>query len=284
MHLPAISLSSGGLSLIELAHLEKVFTEFGLSDPVAHASLRLLLERLLIRVLSEASSGILLSPEESFHLIDYLEGSAGLLLSLEKNQLQPNLRSVPSLVQNWSVEHVRGNYAVASFELFYNPKEPEVVTKLQLLSELAEACKLHNIAFLVKLIVFPLAGEDQNLFDTQFTALAEVRGYCDALGVEFFEDPLHAATITTQLDIPWLVLERNVPYSVAKETIRTGVENGARGFLVSDILWFDFVERLEGAEVTPALLEQYVQGTVRDRILELNRILNEAVLTNDQLP
>lgn len=277
MHLSAIQTASGGYSIVELGNLFDVHRQFGLEAHDNGQNLAEYLDRALLELVSSEASGVLLSPDQRFELIERKQDGAGLLLSLEKTQTvkQPDLTALPTLVPNWSVEHVRGNYGLAALELFYNPTEEQAVKKQQLVSELYGSCRHFEIDFLLKMIAYPNPGEADQLFDVQFEALRDLRRLASIIAVEFFEDPLHAATITTQLDVPWLVLERNVSYEVAKETIRTGVENGASGFVVSDVLWSDFTEWLEGADISVTVLEQYVRGPVRDRILELQRIVDE---------
>lgn len=283
MRLPAITGPSGVLCLVELDNMDELYRQFALTNDDL-APLRSHLRKLLVDVVSELASGVVFGPsDDSFLLLERKHNNAGVVLSLEEKNVITPPESVTKLAQNWSVEHVRGNYGVAALELFYNPGESEALRKKQLVSELYHYCQHEGIDFLLKLIVYPIkdAGRssEQSMFETQFAAMTELRSFCDAIAVEYFEDPLHAATITTQLDVPWIVFERNVTYETAKETIRVGIENGAQGFIVSDVLWHDFIANLQEVAPTPTVIEQYVKTIVRDRLIELVRIATELYTT-----
>jgi len=89
-------------------------------------------------------------------------------------------------------------------------------------------------------------------------------------------DALACATITTELDGPWLLGDDNLVYDDFKEALRTALENGAGGFLVSESLFgeIDALRRPDQSLDLPEIIK-FIKTKTRDRALELIRISSE---------
>jgi tagatose-1,6-bisphosphate aldolase len=85
-------------------------------------------------------------------------------------------------------------------------------------------------------------------------------------------DSLTAATITAQLDTPWVMTARGLTYEKYKEQLKICLESGAVGFLAGSVLWADFLVSIpDFADVASRL--QLFKTRVRDRFLELSRLV-----------
>ena len=206
--------------------------------------------------------------------------SAGLIISLEKShgrEIDP--LALPQLWSDWGVENVRQNYAVAKIELYYHPSEEQALAKKKLVAELYDYCQHLGIALLLEMVVYTPAQQsfDQAQFqDAQLTAVQEMRENCHLLALQYPLEPLATATLTTELDGPWVMIDQGYDYSQFKDLLRIGLENGTQGFLAGTSLWTDLlpVAAADG-EFDLIKVKKLIQTTVRDRIIELTRITNE---------
>jgi tagatose-1,6-bisphosphate aldolase len=98
----------------------------------------------------------------------------------------------------------------------------------------------------------------------------------DILALQYPLDPLATATVTAELDIPWLLIGQDQAYEDYKSTLRLCLENGARGFLAGNSLWQE-IQDFKQQDKSPDLeqIQQFVNTTVKDRMIELMRITNE---------
>ena len=94
--------------------------------------------------------------------------------------------------------------------------------------------------------------------------------------MQYPQDPLAAATLTSELDIPWLMIDDGVKYDKFKDQLRVALENGAQGFLVDEVLWQE-VGKMRLKDQSPDLpaIEKFLQTTSKDRMIELMRIAGE---------
>lgn len=252
---------------------------------------------LLTQVLTPEVSGVIISPEYAFETIIQKDHKTGLLLGLEKRAGSTDPLSLPQLIQNWGVEHVRNNYALAKLELAYHPQEPEAIRKKQLVAEIDHYCKMLDIDFFLELRIFSPKeelSEKAKLEEAQIMALEDMREMCDLISLEPPADTLSAVTLTAELDIPWVVTSREsqVPgsdqssqnYENFKEKLRVSLESGARGFVVGDLLWRDIFASISH-ELRQSDQEKWFDEVkdlsktkIRDRVIELVRITNESGL------
>ena len=301
MHLPAIQTSSAQFCLLQLDLAPRLAEALHLEwqDP-QHRALTARVAELLMEVLSPEVSGVVVSPQHTFSSILKKNHTTGLLLSLEQQLGGVDPLALPALIENWGVEHVSNNYGLAKLELLYHPAEQEAIRKKQLVAEVHHYYQLLNIAFLLELRLYaPQESEytPEKMQEAQIMALEDMRDSCDLLALEYPSDTLSAVTITAELDIPWVVTGRTfhqqgepaalIGYAAYKEKLRIALESGARGYLLDDILWKDSFEQLpqvEGQDPEEWLhqVEQHIKTTIRDRVVELSRIVNESAPAIDE--
>lgn len=279
MKLSAITTPTGVAGLVALDEGYLLSELIGLSP--AEPSHEVLVQNVLGQMLetySEFATGIVFDPLYSLPLLDRKHGHSGTVIRLEQSR-QPDPLSLPSLPAQWSVENVRNIYGVAKLELYYHPAEEKALEKKQLLTEIFDFCQYHKIDFLLKLVVYHPPGQTLNTAEfqqTQLEAIDELQKYANIFALQYPQDPLAAATLTSELDVPWLMVDDGVPYDAFKEQLRVSMENGAAGFLVDEALWQEIGGmRLEDQSPDLGAIEKFLRTVSKDRIIELMRIAEE---------
>lgn len=275
MQLPAISRQRQlftVLALDDVLSLSQILSlDLSLNDNLVFLTkvLHLLLE------LSQEASAVVFDPIYSLPLIAYKAKNVGALIRLEQHQdLDPQL--VPQLFPNFSLLEIKNNYALAKLAINYQAHEEQALSKKQLLAEIRDYSQSLKIDFLLKL---------NGNFDNQeilLSSIQEVQPFVDILVLEKIDDPLLAATISSELDIPWLLgasHQQQLTYSQFKENFRIAMENGARGFYLGSFLWQNLAQfRQNNQEFDWPTLENFVRTSLRDQVIELNRIATELAI------
>jgi tagatose-1,6-bisphosphate aldolase len=291
MQLPAIVGLNQAISLIQLDASYSLARELDEFDEIAHAgSARFIeLQSAFLELLSPHVSGVVLDPVSYYGLPDKA-ASCGVIFALDFPTSEQNPESLPVLMPHWGVEHVRQNYGLAKLSMYYHPQEPNAAVKQALVAELFEATKQQSIGFILELQVVPLAADentkeqvsgDDVLFEDQLFAIQEFRNSCDVIGLEFPRTALNAATITAELAVPWVVAHRVESYETFKNQVRVGVESGARGYLAGEVFWSDRPWR-QNQQLNLDAARADLKTTVRDRVIELTRIAQEGIRSQNQ--
>ena len=186
------------------------------------------------------------------------------------------------------MEEISNNYALAKLELNYYPQEQRAIEKKQLLAEIREYSKILNIDFLLKLKIYDpnqmTTSKSESIefsFDNeQLLTVQELRSFADILVIQNPSDPLAMATVISELDIPCLIMANETDsYEQFKEKFRMAMENGAKGYYLSQVLWKELgTYRLENQSLNLEGIQKYFNTTVRDRLIELNRIASESLV------
>jgi len=206
----------------------------------------------------------------------------GILLRIDTPNFQARPSDLPHFSQDWGVENIRNNYGVALLELQYHPNEEFALQKKQIVAEIGDFCVNQAIDFVLKLVV-PASSEagtaTGNSQEAQLTAVQELRSYCQLLALHPPTDALAAATLTAELDIPWIALsDQPSDYLSFKNVLKLALDNGAQGYLASDLIWQD-IGQLRRADqgIDQAQLQQFVGVEVPKRLIDLSQIVNETV-------
>lgn len=240
---------------------------------------------LAVKTLSPDTTGIILEPEFGFASLVKKATKTGVLFSLEKRQSSAPLQ-LPVLNENWGVEACRENFGLAKLELFYHPQEEQALAKKQLIAEIHDYCKYVGIDLLiVARMHHPQGGvlAASVLVDAQLETVHELQKNCEIMGLEYPGSALAAATITAEIDIPWLLVSQTQvklePYAEYKLHAREVLENGASGCILGEVVFSDLNDHLhEDATLDWDHLERYLTTQVRDHVVEIKRIVQEAKL------
>lgn len=225
-------------------------------------------------------SGFILDPIFSLKVLAAQKNpdiSIGLFLDEPLAERDP--LSLPKLINDWGVEQIRNNYAVACLTLYYHPAEAAALKKKQFLAEIYDYCHYAGIELAVKLVIYTPGDQKftwEDFRQDQLQALEELRNLAHFFILQYPNDPLSCATLTTQLDVPWVVSDNNLDYDVFKEHLRDALENGASGFMVGESL-FKEIESMRKKDQSPDMEEiiKFIKTRVRDRAIELVRITGE---------
>jgi len=255
----------------------------------------------LIKTAQKPMTGVLLDPELGLSALTKTTVKSGLLLPvLSQQSAEVDPLAVPHVSQQWSLPEIANNYGVAVLTLYYHPEEENALRKKQLVAELTDYARYEGIDFLLDLVVYTPAGEEFSLerFQAaQLQAVQELRNQVQGFMLQYPLDPLACATLTTELDVPWLVHSRGLRYDEFKETLRTSLEGGAQGGVLHELAWPAVLPdearlqeawrrfqknpeagRSELAAVAADWLEKFenqLQTTIRDQLLEVRRIVDE---------
>jgi len=284
MTLPSIQSKQGTIGLIELDLAPKLASLIGLNLELQENVA--VIEKLLTsmgEISSHHLTGLIVDPIYSF-AVTKKKGQAGVLTRLTILQDETDPLAVPSLFPNYGLEEMRNNYNMAALELFYHPQEDNALKKKQLLAEIYDYCDYLDIHLLLKIIVYTPAGQEpsqENFQKSQLQAIQEICRTADVVALQYPLDPLAAATITAELDIPWVLSSQGQSYEEYKQELRVSLENGATGFCIGTPLWRELKNmKLEDKSPDLEKINQFIETTFKDRLIELMRISTEIVKNN----
>ncbi len=249
---------------------DKVHYEVDLEQLIALAS----------KQLSAKVSGLVLGPKVGFAAINQKQSPAGLLLSLNNNLLAHDPLNLPNFLPDWGVEHIRNNYGVAKLDLFYHPAESKANEKKKLLAEIYDYAQYEGIDLVLELHVL---FDDKNkqaldaFLEAQLMAVREFQDMTDLFILQFPQTALACATVTAEIDVPWLMNDHGGDYLQLKANLRTALEGGARGMLLGQSIWSG-LPKIGRAGLNKNFLnlwEKFLVTEARDRVIELGRIINE---------
>ncbi len=285
MKLKNIQNTKGIFSLLDFSRIATLAEVIGLDiDHLEHQEHLSFVTGKMMQYLSAEVSGVIVDPDFDFSIISKKTNGTGLLLSLEKKADALDPMSLPRLADNWGIEHISNNYAVAKLELFYHPNEPEAMRKKQFVAEIYDYCKYENIDLLLELMVYHPASEQPTqeiLLEAQLQSAREFSNTCDIFALEYFGNTLSAVTLTAELDTPWIYNAREIGYETFKQNLRACIDSGAVGFMAGDPFWVgsDTTQKLSKLDQGPEQ-EEFIKTEIRDKTIEAVRIASEQIAVN----
>ncbi len=281
MKLPALQSSEEMYSLFGLDLVESFFSMFGYEtfQPDAMEFARMLHDT-LFRTIKKPSSGIFFDPRFSFYSDLDIADVKGVGFRLFEFSAYHD--ALPNLLKDWGVEYVRNNYGVALVTISYHPQSELALEKKQLLSEVYDYCQHEDIPCVVDLHISGIGGgkiHPDELPEAQLVAIQELRKTADLFVLEYPGNSLSAATITAELDTDWVLGSREEEYDVFKSNLRDVLDNGGKGALVRETL-FREISSIRKDDMSPDWegIVQFIETTVRDRMIETARIIDETLL------
>ena len=157
------------------------------------------------------------------------------------------------------------------------PGEPNAAQKKKLIIELGEYCRHEDVPFLLEPVIFnPFGKEELSMSDFQEAQLITAQEFqqsCDILKIQYPGDALACATMTAELDIPWILLSRGMTYDKFKEATKIGLENGCKGFAAGRSVWQE-ISKIRRPDDLPDLekIEAFLNTTAKERMIELIEI------------
>ena len=280
MRLSNITNSKGMISLLDFSRVATLAQTIGLDiDHLDHRDHLANVTKKMMKVLSPEFSGVTVDPDFDFDTIMHKANGTGLLLSLEKKADALDPLAMPKMADNWGIDHIKNNYAMAKLELFYHPEEAEAMKKKEFVAEVYDCCKYEGIDFLLELMVYHSTSQEPTqeiLLEAQLQSAREFTNSCDVFALEYLGNALSAVTLTAELDTPWIYNAREIEYDIFKQNLRTCIDSGAVGFIAGDPFWEGQKTQqvLSNLEATEEQLE-FIKTDINDRAIEATRITNE---------
>lgn len=283
MRLSALQTAKGGYSLVDFSQAYGLAEMFNLdiADPDQAQNLSWIMEY-TTSVLANNAHGLILGPEIGYGAILQKSPHTGIALTMEKQSHLLAVDELPRLYDRWGVEHIRNNYGVVYFKFYYHPDEPLADQKLQMASEIFDSANYEGVDLIIELSLHPSANKSssKDFAQTQVFAATQFQQVCDLLVLEYPHTPLGCASLSAQLDIPWILADRTADYALYKDQLRVALENGANGAQLDGVIWSGLgeldlnINQQKSAE-TWAKVEKYIQTELKDRVIEVNRIIDE---------
>jgi tagatose-1,6-bisphosphate aldolase len=271
-------------TLLELDGVQALADQLGLSveDKGSAGLLASFIDQLSITSADQAT-GILLEPDFGYPKVSSWLNTVPVGLALDEKKHQPDPLMVPQLHKYWGVHEVHNNGALATLTLYYHPSEERALEKKQFVAEISEYCRMLKTEFVLKLVVYTPAQEEFSVprfQQAQLTSLQELRSLVDLFVLQYPQDPLACATITTELDVPWLVSGDGLTYDQCKEVMRDSLDAGAQGVVIGTPLWAE-IETMRLKDHSPDWkeIERFLETTTHDRLIEVRRIVDEYGIT-----
>jgi tagatose-1,6-bisphosphate aldolase len=229
---------------------------------------------MMMEIFSPLCSGVLIDPEYGYDAIAKKAPNCGLILTLESSGYTDSRSAIPTLIPNWGVEGVKNNYAVAKLLMYYHPEETNAEPKKKLVAELYDYCQHEQVPFLFEPVIYdPATGKDlpKNQFAAaQLAMIQELREYCDVIKIQYPGDALSCATVTAELDVPWILLSRGMNYQEFKLATMIAIENGCAGFAAGRSVWQEIGEqRHPDKTVSLPGIRNFLETTGVQRMKEL---------------
>jgi tagatose 1,6-diphosphate aldolase len=247
-------------------------------DQVSFADM-VAVKRLLVEELGQHASAVLLDPNYCFPAaLQQLPGRTGLLVALEDNRWEETTGGrLSHSIPDWSVGKIKrcGADGVKVLTWFRPDADPDVIARQRSYVEaIGLECRRHDIALVLELLVYPLAGRDgrsdDNLESAQRHAalvLESVREFVHPrYGIDLLklESPQPGATlperdgstdhersqrwfdemglICREAGIPWVMLSAGVTFPQFERVMEYAYAAGANGFLAGRAIWWEALE------------------------------------------
>jgi len=260
-------------------------------DEVARA------KTLLTRTLAPEAGAILIDPVWTHATaLGHVPGRTAIISTLEDYGFDaPEGERRSRLIEGWDVAKIkRAGAAGVKLLAWYRPDASEATRAHQeaLVERVGEACRRHDIPFILELLVYPLPGEDASSPEYQAErperVLASVRRFADArFGVdvyklEFPADLKHCRgfhggafdgrerpvlftleevrAMLRELDAaapsPWVLLSAGVGPAEFEADLGLAFEAGASGFLAGRAVWLQAFEAYPDVDAVEARLRR----------------------------
>lgn len=274
MNAAALSDADGAIRLLELAS-EDLVERTGLDLVVPEQSRAFeSFVSFLTKTLTPTTTGVVISPQKYFSVIQALAPNTGVAFALERPGPVDPL-ALPPLWEQWGVEQTKQNSAVAKLALYYHPLEEMAVKKQQFLAEIYRYCHHEGIDLLLELGVYSLDAKNEDPQNLLLRSIKDLRNLCDVIALPAVGDSITGVTITAELDIPWIAYAPpNTSFDDFKKQLAQSVECGAAGFVAGEVLWSDVLtaEVLQDFPKNEAEASKLIKGSVADRLGQLQSV------------
>lgn len=262
-------------------------------------------KRVLVEELGQHASAVLLDPNFCFPAaLQQLPGRTGLLVTLEDNRWAETPGGRRSrVIHDWSVGKIKrcGADGVKLLTWFRPDAAEDVIAHQRSFVELIGIeCRRHDIALVLELLVYPLAGRDahgerehESPEQHAELVLASVREFTHPrYGVDLLklESPQPGATLPAPdgsadharaqqwfhemgaichaAGLPWVMLSAGVSFAQFERVMEYAYAAGANGFLAGRAIWSEALASFPDLAAVASRLHEQGQGQLH-RLAEL---------------
>lgn len=243
----------------------------------------------VVRELAPVSSAVLLDPETGAGQLvasGSLPGQTGLIVSLDTGSTGDPQRLETGLVENWSVEKA-GRMGASGVKLliYYHPDASDSPALEDLVSQVADACRKHDIPFFLEPLSRPSKASATTLAsEERRRVLLEAATRLVPLGVDVLkgefpveveeepdEDIWREACreLTAGCPVPWVLLSAGVDFETFVRQVRVACEAGASGVMAGRAVW------REAATLNTRARRQFLKGVARERMGRLTALCDK---------
>ena len=227
-------------------------------------------KELIVLNLAPEATAILLDPIWAYkRSIQHVSPRQGLLLTLEDHAFKDTPEGRYSTeIKDWSVEQIK-NYGADGVKVlaWYRPDAGKAVNEHQaaFIRRIGEACRRHDICFLLEFLVYPLGGDVGYAEDPQKYPEMVIDSVTRFAGVEYgvdifkLESPLpakalpdpdkagdgskHAQALFDRLGEacgrPWVMLSAGAAAADFANVLTYAYRAGANGYLAGRAIWWE---------------------------------------------
>lgn len=222
-------------------------------------------KRLLVETLQDNSTALLLDPHYAIpHAINILKSTKGLIVTLEDSIFEEHKGGrLSKNIDNWSVSKIKrmGGDAVKVLA-WYRPDADKHIINAQkdYIKKIGEECARHDILFLLELLVYPLAQDNNQT--KEYIEMKDKKSEYVLKSVEDFSNPEYRVDVfklespinADQLKDndswvfeelgklagrPWVMLSAGAGKEDFKKVLKLAFKAGASGFLAGRAIWLD---------------------------------------------
>ena len=286
--LDACSSARGTFTVLALDHRQNLRKELRPDDPGSVTEPEMVdFKRAVVRELRGAGTGVLLDPEIGVGpaIADgSLSGGTGLIVAVEATGYEgPAEARVSRVLEGWGVDRIKRLGASAvKLLVYYHPDAPNAAVQERLVADVADACRVADIALFLEPLSFgldggKLRGEDRRRAVVRTAQRLTALG-ADVLKAEFpydasVTDEAAWADACAELDaatpVPWVLLSGGVDDATFERQVATACRAGASGVLVGRSVW------AEAATLEPAARDAFLGTTGRERLDRLTSLVDD---------
>lgn len=245
----------------------------------------------VVSAISPHATAVLLDPIYGLAASQYMAGSSGLLMAIEKTGYsgEATARRV-DFIEGWGVSKIKQMGAsAAKLLVYYHPDAGEAAEHIdETVRQLAAACQQHDLPLFVEPVTY---SPDANL-PKDSAAFAEQRpriiketvrrltdAGADVLKIEFPVDVTYETNtekwraacdaISEVSTVPWALLSAGVDFDVFQQQVKVVCQAGASGFLGGRAIW------KESITMSDADRTQFLAETAVKRMQTLRAIVEE---------
>lgn len=241
------------------------------------------IKQVIVRHLAPEATAVLLDPIWAYqHCIPHVSPRQGLLLTLEDHAFRDTPEGRYSReITDWSVEHIKRHGADGVKVLaWYRPDASRAVLDHQaaFIRRIGEACRQHDICYLLEFLVYPLGGDVGYVEDPRKypeMVIDSVRHFTGPeYGIDIFklESPLpagalpdpdgpDAARVQKLFDDlgaacgrPWVMLSAGATAADFTKVLTYAYRAGANGYLAGRAIWWAAMQAYPNVEAVGAAL------------------------------